>query len=1619
MSLPTHIKAVALILAMGVPLLAKAGAISREAWSFDRSQIEWDKPADAEIQKKAGTLKSLAGWVEYDFEIKDAGWYEMWAKGIAADWEHDVFVDDRQMLALGSSDPKRDVEGKDWFKEANVYLAQGRHTVRFRRLNHPGGLPSGWELRSSNGDPAGSIRVVAGAGQAVRTESKVTLKIEGGAPQPTAYELVARDEANDEILPLGKVEFPAASTPIEKSVDVEFPRQGVFEVLARADGRLLRPADLKAGSFAVVDTKHAPAPAAELKTTTIVDIDCTAAPPAQGFWEKDGKTVVKESSAGRYRESSGQGSATHWGTDGFSYQFDLPGADRLYRLRVDYPDDDRRSMGFWLNDGANVSGNYLGVSNGGGVETGDHYPLTGKMRTYEAFFYPRKDKDLIVAILNLVPGMKAAAARIRIDRVDSALPAAPLGETRGRAMGFYFEENGRWLRFFGGSSREVSDEFKTLDRWGQWNRYIGANLMFPTVNVYQNNHFPSRILEGYFLTSFNETRLAALMAEKYNCRFVPEFHLSGQRWFDKYVMGVWAEKVGIGPLQGFKVSFASKEAENRIARDCNGGYQFGVKPFGYNALNPDVQKMYIDVLGELADMLGDCESFEGISSRMMLSWQYQGWNTVNNLTWGYDDWTISEFTKDTGIAVPGQADSPRRFRERFDFLTGPALDKWLAWRCARIFDFHKRLLARIKKAKPTAKLFLTYTRTDPRLLFSPDMRDQLLHAGVDVRLYKDEPDIVIMPTAGFGRRYSTPIGDAEVLETINHPGVKAVAGSGDRGICLFSNYYEVNLHLDWSKLGGKPYAAFDACIPSGENERELYAMAMADSDCTYIATGGNGWIFGNPDVMQPFLREYRSLPTNPFTRFAKATDPVAVWQYRDPKGELWFYAVNRLPATVNVAMKMAPGASVWQAPGGDEIVLKDGGFSFALEPFMMRAFRAKGDLADCEVKVPDEFLDGLKEKIAGAKTFRENLAARRIVPEMTSQEIALALSQLDDAISSFSAGKFGAAYRELERLALVRVQYASGRYLPGVLQRSQPLGVANFSDAVPAGFQLSQGTLAGQLDTPRSLSYDEKGNLWVGVRYGAKEFSPDGKWLRNLSLFEPFSFDRKEKFDRGDIREAALYPPVPFTPSALATAPDGRLIGQQGGSAPVIFSADDGRALRLDLCDRLNVSPPCVMLAVTKSGETLVSNITGVNEYSPSGTWVRKISDVAATAAALDGLGNIYLAGSDGVRALDAKGRQTALIGETGVSNLVASEDGRMLLLTTDKGHSVTGYFLEAGAFKKAWKQQLSSAISAMCRAPQGGVTIGFASPADNVIVRNYVLSPEGLKPQGDLIRSESKKLAFDVRTPLRALGGEIYFLSGGKIAALTSGAIAFDPKFTDTKTSVESFAFAPSGDLYLLTTGGNPARAIFVCKKTGSGWAAPEMLGGGKLPFDLVDGEVDDIAVDARGGVIVRLRDPADAMGVSLFRWSPDQPSKKLLAMGAPIVSSGEYGLHVGADGSLFVTGGNTRGIWHLSPEGEVIWKTVRQKTTPPGYTDLRCPLGITTDAKGNVWVTDPTRHQVLKFDKDGKLVKTMGSFGDGTDPARLSLNQPSGIAVVDGWLYVADTGNRRIVKWPLKNDE
>ena len=72
--------------------------------------------------------------------------------------------------------------------------------------------------------------------------------------------------------------------------------------------------------------------------------------------------------------------------------------------------------------------------------------------------------------------------------------------------------------------------------------------------------------------------------------------------------------------------------------------------------------------------------------------------------------------------------------------------------------------------------------------------------------------------------------------------------------------------------------------------------------------------------------------------------------------------------------------------------------------------------------------------------------------------------------------------------------------------------------------------------------------------------------------------------------------------------------------------------------------------------------------------------------------------------------------------------------------------------------------------------------------------------------------------------------------------------------------------------------------------------------------------------------------------------------------------------------------------------------------------PEGAAVDNSGNIFVTDAGKDSIVKFNAFGDELESFG----GPD----LFNQPYGVSVFDETVYVADTGNNRILRIKLSTD-
>jgi hypothetical protein len=150
--------------------------------------------------------------------------------------------------------------------------------------------------------------------------------------------------------------------------------------------------------------------------------------------------------------------------------------------------------------------------------------------------------------------------------------------------------------------------------------------------------------------------------------------------------------------------------------------------------------------------------------------------------------------------------------------------------------------------------------------------------------------------------------------------------------------------------------------------------------------------------------------------------------------------------------------------------------------------------------------------------------------------------------------------------------------------------------------------------------------------------------------------------------------------------------------------------------------------------------------------------------------------------------------------------------------------------------------------------------------------------------------------------------------------------------------------------------------------------------------------------------------------------PILKFDASGRLVRSFGEellvfpHGLHVDREGNVWVTDGVNRGakgqqVLKFSPDGKVLLRLGKAGVAGTGPDEFNAPSAVVTAPNGDIFVADghgrDTNARIVKFSKDGKLIKTWGKKGSA--PGEIDI--PHTIAMdSQGRLFLGDRNNNRI---------
>jgi sugar lactone lactonase YvrE len=190
------------------------------------------------------------------------------------------------------------------------------------------------------------------------------------------------------------------------------------------------------------------------------------------------------------------------------------------------------------------------------------------------------------------------------------------------------------------------------------------------------------------------------------------------------------------------------------------------------------------------------------------------------------------------------------------------------------------------------------------------------------------------------------------------------------------------------------------------------------------------------------------------------------------------------------------------------------------------------------------------------------------------------------------------------------------------------------------------------------------------------------------------------------------------------------------------------------------------------------------------------------------------------------------------------------------------------------------------------------------------------------------------------------------------------------------------------------------------------------KLPPNLYLGESMGVATNSKGHVFVYTRSAL----TRLFEF--DQNGAYVREIG-----EGNYGfefahsVRVDPQDNIWVVDEGTNMVIKFNPAGRIVMvighrpdvvagavATTNGPVPPAEKYILGRPTDVAWDPQGNIFVSDGyTNHRVVKYDKNGRFLRQVGSEKAGSEPSQ--FNTPHGIAVdAQGNVYVADRANHRM---------
>jgi hypothetical protein len=343
----------------------------------------------------------------------------------------------------------------------------------------------------------------------------------------------------------------------------------------------------------------------------------------------------------------------------------------------------------------------------------------------------------------------------------------------------------------------------------------------------------------------------------------------------------------------------------------------------YNPLDSRVQNAVLEVVREFVERYHRHPSFRGIALEVDRS----GYLQFPGLEWGCDDATLARFQNETGVQIDGDAGSGERTenpkergQRRHELLTGEARARWIAWRCAELAKFHRRLAEVVTASSPNARLVLSCkqvlcSNSEAEIRSEIRMRgrfgDLLPQRGLDFSLLQNVPRLVVLRPAIW--HASTNPEDRLLDDAVNDNASFAAAFCGsESGVLAVHRPQECRVRGVAAASPGHSNSvrlAVHAC-PSGFESRRRFVRALASSDAQMMFDGGWRFPLGQDEEARDLRKTVRALPRIPFYKVEGDEQPVVVRVARRDK-KTYIYAANEFAEPIQLAIQLTcpPGTA--------------------------------------------------------------------------------------------------------------------------------------------------------------------------------------------------------------------------------------------------------------------------------------------------------------------------------------------------------------------------------------------------------------------------------------------------------------------------------------------------------------------------------------------------------------------------------------------------------------------------------------------------------------------------------------------------------------------------------------